>query len=441
MHRNSIRLSVLLLLVSSTAAAQVVAPVEMKDAALRDLQQQYMDDLTAVGQQIVTSNFNYPFYLSRKLDIDEQQQKAADQRSIRFDRYNGKTVLAITGNYYAAYSTQKMNDEQRARETFLNVVIPLLKAAVPRFQNNKSVQGYALEISHHILGQVMNVPMERAENLLVFLPQNAALKLLSAKEESAQQAALLQGQVLLNTAPVTIWLNGHGPQLASSNSSPDSPDDPSADAKTPQSKMSAEIVSEGDPPNQPNTAASSLPKPAHAKEMPAPAPPPRDTSPEALNSLQGANKQVLASMVKELDPQAHFVSYAAPSFVALRQGIYLELSTNTTLPESDTGSRYKLAALAFDEHIARLVRPVLGYFKDEPKFDGIGFSTTIHPAGKATSSNPSEAIEFFFPFTALHCYQTYDCTGQQLIDAGTVLINGERVSLDLQIAEGSSSNR
>src|SRR5438876_6518241 len=100
MHRNSIRLSVLLLLVSSTAAAQVVAPVEMKDAALRDLQQQYMDDLTAVGQQIVTSNFNYPFYLSRKLDIDEQQQKAADQRSIRFDRYNGKTVLAITENYY-----------------------------------------------------------------------------------------------------------------------------------------------------------------------------------------------------------------------------------------------------------------------------------------------------------------------------------------------------
>jgi hypothetical protein len=31
--------------------------------------------------------------------------------------------------------------------------------------------------------------------------------------------------------------------------------------------------------------------------------------------------------------------------------------------------------------------------------------------------------------------------GQQLIDAGTVLINGERVSLDLQIAEGGSANR
>jgi hypothetical protein len=157
MRRNSVPLFVLLLLVSFSAVAQVVAPVEIKDPALRNLQQEYMDDLTIVGQEIVTSNFTYAFYLSRKLDIDEQQQKASDQRSIRFDHFNGKTVLAITGNYYAAYSTEKLNEQQRARATFLKVVMPLLKAAVQRFQNNKNVQGYALEISHHILGKVMNV--------------------------------------------------------------------------------------------------------------------------------------------------------------------------------------------------------------------------------------------------------------------------------------------
>jgi hypothetical protein len=50
----------------------------------------------------------------------------------------------------------------------------------------------------------------------------------------------------------------------------------------------------------------------------------------------------------------------------------------------------------------------------------------------------SEAVEFFFPLAVLRCYESYDCTGQQLIDAGTVLINGERVSLDLQMAEGSA---
>lgn len=381
-------------------------------------------------------SFSYPFYLSRKLDIDEQQQKAADQHSIRFDHFNGKTVLAITGNYYAAYSTQKLNGPQRARETFLNVAMPLLKAAVPRFQNNKSIQGYALEISHHVLGQVMNVSMERAENLVVFLPQQAALKLLSAKDENGQQAALLEGQALLNAAPVTIWLNGRGLQLAATDSSASQP----TDVETPTA-TGAGIVPDSDPPGQPSAAGSSFPKLLKATEMPPSAPPSRDTSPEALSSLQSANKEILAIIVKELDPQAHFVSYTTPSFVTFRQGIYLVLSMNTALPESATGSRYRLAALAFDEHIAALIRSVLGYFKEDPKFDGIGFSTALHTGGKAPSNNASEAVEFFFPFTALYCYQRYDCTGQQLINAGTVLINGERVSLDLEIAEGGFSNR
>ncbi len=49
------------------------------------------------------------------------------------------------------------------------------------------------------------------------------------------------------------------------------------------------------------------------------------------------------------------------------------------------------------------------------------------------------SVEFFFPFSALRCYERYDCTGQQLIDGSTVLINGERVGLDLQIAEGGAN--
>ena len=120
--------------------------------------------------------------------------------------------------------------------------------------------------------------------------------------------------------------------------------------------------------------------------------------------------------------------------------IYLELSLNTTLPESAAGSRYKLAAMAFDDHVAHLIRPTLAYFEVEPKFDGISFSTTVHLAGRPSAVGKTEAVEFFFPFAALRCYEKYDCTGQQLINAGVVLINGERVALDLQIAEGSLSH-
>ncbi len=43
-----------------------------------------------------------------------------------------------------------------------------------------------------------------------------------------------------------------------------------------------------------------------------------------------------------------------------------------------------------------------------------------------------------FPFRMMRCFANYDCTGQQLLDSGTVVINGERSALDLQIAEGKN---
>ena len=140
-------------------------------------------------------------------------------------------------------------------------------------------------------------------------------------------------------------------------------------------------------------------------------------------------------MLKDLDSQAHFVAYAPPSFMAFRGGQYLEIPIATPLPASDLGSQYKLAALAFDRHVAHLIRPVAAYFKDSADFTGIDFSTSIHLAGAKTESDSSEAVEFIFPWSALRSYAAFDLTGQQLIDAGVVLINGERVGLDLQTAE------
>jgi hypothetical protein len=421
------RLSLILIVVAGTARAQVLTPAEIKDPDLRLLQQQYMDDLKLVGQDILALPFEYRFYLSRKLDLDEPQQRLADQRSIRFDRYNGQTVLAVTGNYYSAYP-EKIGADQRARSTFLNVVMPILKSEVPRFQANHQVQGYAVEVSHHVLGKVMGVAVERPENLMVFLPQSGALKLLGSSDENLKQAGLMQGQIFLNAQPVTIWLNGERSHSALGTD----PDTSSAASQAPPTRtevIQADAGSGG-------PAAPSTPAPPVAKPNAIVPKPVRDASPQALTELQASNQELLAKLVKELNPQAHFVSYASPSFVAFRQGIFLELSLNTALPDSAAGSRYKLAAMAFDDHVAPLIRPTLAYFKEEPKFDGISFSTTVHLVGRLPAAGKSQAVEFFFPFAVLHCYERYDCTGQQLIDAGTVLINGERIALDLQIAEG-----
>ena len=104
---------------------------------------------------------------------------------------------------------------------------------------------------------------------------------------------------------------------------------------------------------------------------------------------------------------------------------------NTELEQPAGSSRYRVAALAFDNHIAHLLRPAAKYFHDNPQFEGIDFSTTVH---QAMPANP-ESVEFVVPFSALNCYEKYDCTGQELINRSVVLINGERVTLDLQRAE------
>jgi hypothetical protein len=432
MLANRIALIATLLACARILPAQVVASVEMTDPALRALQQQSFTDLKAVGQNITNYPFNFPFYLSRKLDIDEKAQKRTDQHSIRFEHLNGSTVLAISGNYYGAYAADKFNDEQRARLTFQDVVVPILKAVVPTFQGNSSVQGYAVEVSHHVISKTMGMPIERPENLMIYFPQAAAVKLVTAQNNMAMQGALIDADVLLNAKQLSIWLTDDD------SASVMEPAPPVAAPSTPMLTAAA--------PALPLGAASDPAVPVDPKPVSTPVPPlappsipMRDSSPQAIAVLQSSIQGVSNHMLKELEPDAHFVTYAPPAFIPFHHQVYLELSLTTALIEPPDTSRYKLAALSFDEHISPLIRRALTYFPGDQNFDGISFSTTVRLRTRPGVPTPKAvSVEFFFHLESLRRYQSYDCTGQQLMNDGIVLINGERVQLDLQLAEGAA---
>jgi hypothetical protein len=214
--------------------------------------------------------------------------------------------------------------------------------------------------------------------------------------------ALEEGSLFINGEAATIW----GRMTADLPAAP-------VTAPSPAPPVPATVV-----------VAKPAPPPPPAPAAAAVAPEP---TPDALHALQTSYRETLDKMVRELDPTAHFVSYAPPVFVNFHKGIYLQLSITTTLQSPETASRYRAAALAFDEHIAHLIRPVLACFKDAPTFAGIDFSTTVKPAG--------QAVEYIFDLTNLRCYEQFDCTGQQIVNSGFVLINGERVTLDLEGAE------
>lgn len=384
-------LALLGLLAPAGAYGQVLSPPEILDARLRELQQKHFSDLKRAAAEMGAHSFPYRLCFSRTLDLDEEQQRRSDQRSIRFDKMNGQTVLAITANYFASYSAELMSQEERARRTLHDVITPILTAAIPAVADEAQVESFAVEIAHHVRRKVLGVTHENPENVALVLPAAAARQLMAAATPDERESALLQGQLFVNRQAVAALV-----------------------------------------PSRPVAAAAPLTVTKVAGPSSASVPRAAEVSPDMLQSLQTRHQADLDRLVRELDQQAHFVAYAPPAFIAFRHGAYLQLSVKTTLPEAPV-SQYQLAALAFDEHIAHLIRPVLAALKTPCDFEGIDFSTSVGAAG-APGGNGT-AVEFLFTAESLSSYRNFDLTGQGLIQAGVVLINGERVGLELQAAE------
>ncbi len=415
MRRNSY-VGLLLLILPAIVAAQVTSPMDINEDGPRAMQAKYMPQLQTMATSLRLQKYPYAFYFSRTLAIDEAQQRTLAESGIRFERFDNRIVLAITGNYYASYSSTLMDRSHRVRQTFNDVMLPVLRAAVGAFRADEPFRAYALEISHHVRAKVLNVSTEGPENVVVILPREVAQKLVDAKTPEQQQAAVLDAEVYVDGKPLVLWLTGDEPQVA-----------PKGFDHSKQQRRSAGLTQAEQSPVGFDVNASDTPivSPRLVSASPMPV---RIVTPDTLRELYLTHEDTIARMLRDLDSQAHFVSYTQPSFVAFRQGAYLQLPITTELPAGTDGSQYRLAAMAFDQHIAHLVRPTLGYFNGEPTFDGIDFSTTV----KIPGSKTVQSVEYIFTFRGMNSFAKYDCTGQQLLDSGVVLINGERVSLDLQ---------
>jgi hypothetical protein len=117
----------------------------------------------------IPRNLAYRFYFSRRMDLEETVQQRSDQRSIQFDRYQGRLVQKITGNYFASYSDDLIKPEERARQTYETVMFPLLEAAVHALEKADVPEAFAFEISHHVRKKVLGVTSEAAENVVLIL--------------------------------------------------------------------------------------------------------------------------------------------------------------------------------------------------------------------------------------------------------------------------------
>src|SRR5450631_446041 len=80
MFKNTSRCLALIFFSAGISRAQVVSPNEINDPALRSLQVQFSYELNKVGSEILATKFAYPFYLSRRLDLQHALQLASKTR-------------------------------------------------------------------------------------------------------------------------------------------------------------------------------------------------------------------------------------------------------------------------------------------------------------------------------------------------------------------------
>jgi hypothetical protein len=405
---NMFRFALAAVFICGTAApgrAQVVPPAQIKDPQLQALQSKYLSPLTAAAAEITAHSFPSKFYLTRDLDLRNSALRSADPRSIEFAILDKQTVLMVRGNYAAAYPTV-MPTKDRVSKTYLDVVVPILNAIVPRVKDETGMNAVVIELSDHVR-RVNVVTIDRFENLSFVVPRATAVKITGISNPDEQLAALSGAGVYVDGRVIAL------------DSQPKAPAAPTVSANRP-GRENAPVA---EPARPAVTPAESPAAPVPAARQPVAA--------SALDQGQTVLQPRLDRMVQELGPQAHFDPLAKPALFDFRGASYLRIPVITTLAASDAGSQYRLAALAFDRHVSHLIRSVLPYVKGASGFEGIGFRTTV----SAGPSSMPDTVEFLFPITELRRYESYDITGQQLINAGFVLINGERVGLDLQSAE------
>src|SRR5579864_2779236 len=271
MHKGNVALVATALFAFVThCPSQVLSPPEILDPAMRLLQQKHMPELKAAAVDITSHQYPYRFYLSRKLDLTEQQEQLNDQRSIRFSNFQGRTVLQVTGNYFAAYSDESMKQTERVKQTYLDVMLPILRATASRLNGEPDLKAFAIEVAHHVRKKVLGVAVEHPENLALIVPFATAEKVAASSNVNEQMIALRESLVFIDGKPASLW--------------PDPVREPT-----------------------PNVARVVVP-PAPA---PAPTPPPpavRDLSQNALQQQQVAYQEMIDRILHDLDADAHFVS-------------------------------------------------------------------------------------------------------------------------------------
>lgn len=429
------------------ASAQV-SPEEVLNPDLKALEQTYFPQLKTLSQQIARTKFPFPFYLSRYVGLDPAKQAEADSRGLEFVRFQDRSILKVTGNYNAAYDNLRLSQNERAASTFRAIILPILNLITAAIPEDLSFDGVGFEISHHVRTKEPSYEFEGKEILVVVLDRADAWEMSRAATDAARQEILNRSKVFVSGKDYGLSLTERDPLNVQTlpRSIPAKIDATSTARSSTAASHSPLLKSFTAPPASP--AVSGPAESAHPHSIADPAsapaadPPPAAPAPVAgpvptpadADRMDERYQSQLAALAKVGAAKFHFVSYAPPTFVVFHDQMTLQITLKNSIQfGTSKGSIYKRAAQSFDLFLAGLLKDISERISTDVEFQFYDFSVLneLAPGPKGSS----EAIEFICARDALRKFVNADITNQQLLDQSIVLVNGERIALNLQLVE------
>jgi hypothetical protein len=381
--------SVAVLMSALTGFAQI-SPGEITDPQLRVVEQSYLPKLIEINHAVGETKFPLLFSLSRYVGLDPKQQAGADKRGLEFVNFHGRVVLKTTGNYNAAYNASVLTPNQRTNKTLDEVIQPILSLMADRFSADDKFDAFGFEIGYHVRTKTSGIDYEGKENLVVVMDKADAFNYVAAKDDSVRQEVLGRSEVFINGQRLGVQRGGREP-------------------------FSFEAV------NRAVLSQESTVPPSVAEED--------------VRRLQMKYQTQLDSLASEGADRFHFVDYAPPGLARFRDQVYLQVTLrNPQKFNKESTSIYKRAAESFDLFLAPQLRGIVDRLPRIAGVSGVGFSI-LNEVSSTLGTSSSEAVELFLPLLAVDRFAKAEITNQDLINQGVILINGVRISLDLQRVE------
>jgi len=149
--------------------------------------------------------------------------------------------------------------------------------------------------------------------------------------------------------------------------------------------------------------------------------------------LQKEFQSQLNALLSDGGVRFHLDDNSPPSFEVSGDQMQLHLTLRNERAFDQNGSSiYKRAAQSFDLLLAPELRGLSRGLLGDGEFDALDFSVV----NQFDVSRPgTETIDYICPVKALREFVANQITNQELINRSVVLVNGERISLNLQLVE------